>query len=118
MLANKPKHLQDFILQASVLQKFCADSCKAVTGRDDGRALLHINRSEEALNLLETVTDAEGASPVSHSTYHVLRTFSLMMLDRAKETAPMWDDPGILDSAARDDFRQRISTRLRTALTP
>jgi LuxR family transcriptional regulator, maltose regulon positive regulatory protein len=32
----------------------------------------------------------------------VLRTFSLMMLDRAEETAPMWDDPGILGSAARE----------------
>lgn len=224
VLSHKPKHLQDFILQTSVLQKFCADSCNAVTGREDGRALLqeiersnmfmtaldeqrtwfsyhplfadflraqlereypglaailhrraaswymeqnrpthavdhaiasgdtayvlelldrhaqslflqgrvrllarwfdtlerrtlvaypklisvycwtllHINRSEEALNLLETLTDADGASPVSHSTYHVLRTFSLMMLDRAEETAPMWDDPDILGSAARE----------------
>jgi LuxR family maltose regulon positive regulatory protein len=224
VLSHKPKHLQDFILQTSVLQKFCADSCNAVTGREDGKALLqeiersnmfmtpldeqrtwfsyhplfadflrgqlereypglatilhrraaawyigqhrpthaidhaiasgdtgfvlelldqhaqslflqgrvrllarwfdnldrrslvaypklisvycwallHINRSEEALNLLETVTDADGASPVSHSTYHVLRTFSLMMLDRAEETAPMWDDPDILGSAAKE----------------
>ena len=224
VLAQKPRHLQDFILQTSVLQKFCADSCNAVTGHDDGKALLqeiersnmfmtpldeqrtwfsyhplfadflraqlereypglaavlhrraaawymeqnrptpaidhaiasgdtayvlellernaqslflqgrvrllarwfdtldrrhlvaypnlisvycwsllHINRSEEALHLLETVTDADGASPVSHSTYHVLRTFSLMMLDRAGETAPMWDDPHILGSAARE----------------
>ncbi len=224
VLSTKPKHLQDFILQTSILQKFCADSCNAVTGRDDGKALLqeidrsnmfmtpldeqrtwfsyhplfadflraqlereypglaailhrraadwyieqqrpthaiehaiasgdtgfvlelldrhaqslflqgrvrmlarwfdtldrrnlvaypklisvycwallHINRSEEALILLETVTDADGTSPVSHSTYHVLRTFSLMMLDRADETAPMWDDPGILGSAARE----------------
>jgi len=224
VLSTKPKHLQDFILQTSILQKFCADSCNAVTGREDGKALLqeiersnmfmtpldeqrtwfsyhplfadflraqldreypglaailhrraadwyigqqrpthaiehaiasgdkgyvlelldqhaqslflqgrvrllarwfdtldrrnlvaypklisvycwallHINRSEEALNLLETVTDADGTSPVSSSTYHVLRTFSLMMLDRAEETAPMWDDPGILGSAARE----------------
>ena len=224
VLSRQPKYLQDFILQTSVLQKFCADSCNAVTGREDGRALLqeiersnmfmtpldeqrtwfsyhplfadflraqlereypgiavnlhrraaawyigqnrpthaiehaiasrdtafvldlldqhaqslflqgrvrllarwfdtlerrdlvaypnlisvycwtllHINRSEEALNLLETVTDADGASPVSHSTYHVLRTFSLMMLDRAEETAPMWDDPDILGSAAKE----------------
>jgi len=224
VLSKKPWHLQDFILQTSVLQKFCADSCNAVTGREDGRALLqeiersnmfmtpldeqrtwfsyhplfadflraqlereypglaavlhrraaawyidqnrpthaidhaiasgdtpyvlqlldqhaqslflqgrvrllarwfdaidrrelvahpklisvycwsllHINRSEEALNLLETVTDDDGSSPVSRSTYHVLRTFSLMMLDRAEETAPMWEDPGILGSAARE----------------
>jgi LuxR family transcriptional regulator, maltose regulon positive regulatory protein len=224
VLSKKPWHLQDFILQTSVLQKFCADSCNAVTGREDGRkllqeiersnmfmtpldeqrtwfsyhplfadflraqlereypglaavlhrraaawymeqnrpthaidhaigsgdtayvlnlldqhaqslflqgrvrllarwfdaierrelvahpklisvycwSLLHINRSEEALDLLETVTDDEGWSPVPSSTYHVLRTFSLMMLDRAEETAPMWEDPGILDSAARE----------------
>lgn len=224
VLSKKPRHLQDFILQTSVLQKFCADSCNAVTGREDGRtllqeiersnmfmtpldeqrtwfsyhplfadflraqlerdypglaavlhrraaawyigqnrpthaidhaiasgdtgfalelldrhaqplflqgrvrllarwfdaldrrdlvvypqlisvycwSLLHINRSEEALNLLETVTADDGSSPVSHSTYHVLRTFSLMMLDRAEETAPMWEDPAILGSAARE----------------
>ncbi|WP_206047163.1 hypothetical protein, partial [Noviherbaspirillum denitrificans] len=224
VLSRKPKHLQDFILQTSVLQKFCAESCNAVTGRDDGRALLqeiersnmfmtaldeqrswfsyhplfadflraqlereypglaatlhrraahwyieqnrpthaidhaiasgdtqfvldlldrhaqplflqgrvrllarwfdtidrrrlvaypplisvycwsllHINRSEEALTLLETVIDADGASPVPHSTYHVIRTFSLMMLDRAGETAPMWADPAILGSAAHE----------------
>ncbi|HYD93954.1 MAG TPA: LuxR C-terminal-related transcriptional regulator [Noviherbaspirillum sp.] len=224
VLSNKPRHLQDFILQTSILQKFCADSCNAVTGREDSRqllqeiersnmfmtaldeqrtwfsyhplfagflraqldrqfpglaptlhrraaawymeqkrpthaidhaiasgdralvldllgrhaqplflqgrvrllarwldtlnrtnllahpqlmsvycwSLLHINRGEEALHLLETVTDAEGASPIPHSSYHVLRTFSLMMLDRADETAPMWDDPQILDSAKQE----------------
>ncbi len=224
VLSKKPRHLQDFILQTSVLQKFCADSCNAVTGCDDGKAmlqeiersnmfmtpldeqrtwfsyhplfadflrahlereypglatvlhrraadwyigqnrpthaidhaiasgdtayvlellnqhaqalflqgrvrllarwfdtldrrnlaayprlisvycwsLLHINRSEEALNLLETVTADDGSSPISRSTYHVLRTFSLMMLDRAEETAPMWEDPDILGTAARE----------------
>jgi LuxR family maltose regulon positive regulatory protein len=222
VLSCKPKYLQDFILQTSVLQKFCADSCDAVTGRHDSRELLreleranmfltpideqrnwfryhplfagflraqlerqypglattlhyravswyieqkrpthaiehaiatgdtvlildllarhaeslflqgrvrllarwfdatervglvvhpklilvyawsliHINRSAEALTLLETVTDEYGVSPVPHPTYHVLRIFSLVMLDRIEQTAPLWDDPRIIDGAA------------------
>ncbi|RZI40474.1 hypothetical protein EGT07_22800 [Herbaspirillum sp. HC18] len=221
VLSHKPKHLQDFILHISILQKFSADNCDAVTGRTDSKqllqeiehsnmfmtaldeqhtwfsyhplfagflraqlerqypglaptlhrraaswyaqqnrpthaidhaiasgdrmlvlqllgqhaqslflqgrvrllarwfdtldrtsllahpklmsvycwSLLHINRSEEALTLLETVTNADGASPIPHSSYHVLRTFSLVMLDRVEDTAPMWADPHILDSA-------------------
>lgn len=224
VLSQKPRHLQDFILQTSILQKFCADSCNAVTGRDDSAALIqeiersnmfmtaldeqrhwfsyhplfagflraqlerqypglasllhrraaqwyseqkrpthaidhaiasgdqeltlrllgqnaeglflqgrvrvlvrwfdtldrssllahpklisvyawsliHINRSEEALTLLETVTNEDGASPIPHPTYHVLRTFSLVMLDRIEQTAPMWDDPQILCSAKQE----------------
>ena len=224
VLSHKPRHLQDFILHTSILQKFCADSCNAVTGRNDGRellqeiersnmfmtaldeqhtwfsyhplfagflraqlqreypglaallhrraavwyieqkrpthaidhaiasgdrtlviellgqhaqtlflqgrvrllarwfdtldresllahprlmavygwSLLHINRSAEALTLLETVTDAEGTSPLPHPSYHVLRTFSLVMLDRTEQTAPMWEDPCILGGAAHE----------------
>ncbi|HJV86197.1 MAG TPA: LuxR C-terminal-related transcriptional regulator [Noviherbaspirillum sp.] len=224
VLAQKPRHLQDFILQTSILQKFNAESCNAVTGRSDSRemlqeiersnmfitaldeqcnwysyhplfagflhaqlerqcpglapvlhrraaswymeqgrathaidhamasgdkelvlqlleqhaeslflqgrvrllvrwcdaldrssmarhpklmsvyawALIHINRSAEALTLLETVTNPDGASPLPHPTYHVLRTFSLVMMDRIQETAPMWDDPHILGSAAQE----------------
>lgn len=224
VLSQKPRHLQDFILQTSILQKFCAESCNAITGRDDsaeliqeiersnmfmtaldeqrqwfsyhplfadflraqlerqspgmasllhrraaywyaeqkrpthaidhaitsgdqvltlkllsqnaealflqGRvrvlvrwfdtldrssllaypklmsvyawSLIHINRSEEALTLIETMTNAEGASPIPHPTYHVLRTFSLVMLDRIEQTAPMWEDPQILSSANKE----------------
>lgn len=224
VLSHRPKYLQDFILQTSILQKFCADSCNAVTGRDDSRQLLqeiersnmfmtaldeqrvwfsyhplfadflrtqlerqypglastlhrraatwyveqerpthaihhaiasgdmrlaiqllgrnaeslflqgrvrllarwfdvldrpmlaahpklisvyawvliHINRSAEALTLLETVANANGALSISHPAYHVLRTFSLVMLDRIEQTAPMWDDPQILGSAAQE----------------
>lgn len=222
VLSNKPKHLQDFILQTSILQKFCAESCNALTGRIDGMELLqeiqrsnmfmtavddqrnwfsyhplfadflraqldrqypglatrlhrraatwyvsqsrpipaiehaiasgdrgfvlrllaehaetlflqgrvrllarwfdtidrssmvthpklisvyawsliHTNRSEEALTLLETVTGPDGASPIPHPTYNVVRIFALVMLDRIEETAPMWDDPRILSRAA------------------
>ena len=224
VLSHKPKHLQDFILQTSILQKFSADGCNAITGRSDSKellheiersnmfmtaldeqhlwfsyhplfagflraqlerqypglaatlhrraaawyieqrrpthaidhamassdkelvlqllsqhaeslflqgrvrllvrwfdtldraslvahpklmsvyawAMIHINRSAEALTLLETVTNADGASPIPHPTYHVLRIFSLVMLDRIEETAPMWDDPQILGCAARE----------------
>jgi LuxR family maltose regulon positive regulatory protein len=224
VLSHRPPHLQEFILHSSVLHKFCADSCAAVTGRPDSAALIreiersnmfitaldeqhtwfsyhplfagflraqlerrypglsttlhlraanwyvaqgrpthaiehavaagdtrlviellerhgqalflqgrvrmlarwldaldrkslaacpklmsvyawsliHINRSAEALTLLESVTDADGASPISHPTYLVLRTFSLVMLDRIEQTAPMWDDPHILCSAASE----------------
>ncbi|WP_292932427.1 LuxR C-terminal-related transcriptional regulator [Noviherbaspirillum sp.] len=226
VLSQKPKHLQDFILQTSILQKFTAESCNAVTGRSDskellqeversnmfmtaldegrnwftyhplfagflraqlerqypglcpvlhrraanwyieqGRAthaidhamasrdkelvlellnkhaeslflqgrvrllvrwfdvldraslarhpklmsvytwsLIHINRSSEALTLLETVTNPDGVSPLPHPNYNVLRTFTLVMMDRIEETAPMWDDPHILGSAAQEPF--------------
>ncbi|MFT5645006.1 MAG: LuxR family maltose regulon positive regulatory protein [Janthinobacterium sp.] len=40
MLAQKPEHLQQFILQTSILDRFCIASCNAVTGRDDGKQLL------------------------------------------------------------------------------
>jgi LuxR family transcriptional regulator, maltose regulon positive regulatory protein len=63
-------------------------------------SLIHINRSAEALTLLETVTDEYGVSPVPHPTYHVLRIFSLVMLDRIEQTAPLWDDPRTIDGAA------------------
>lgn len=224
VLSQKPKHLQDFILQTSILKKICVESCNAVTGRNDSKelieeiersnlfmtpldehhhwfsyhplfggflraqlereypglssslhrraaqwyaeqkrptpaidhaiasgdreftlqlleqsaealflqgrvralarwfdtlerssllahpklmsvyawSLIHINRSEEALTLLETVTNANGASPIPHPTYHVLRIFSLVMLDRIEQTAPMWEDPQILCSAKQE----------------
>lgn len=65
-------------------------------------SLIHINRSEEALTLLETVTNANGTSPIPHPTYQVLRIFSLVMLDRIEQTAPMWDDPQVLCSAKQE----------------
>jgi len=235
VLSNKPKHLQDFILHTSILQKFCAESCNAVTGRDDsstllreiersnmfmtalddqhnwfsyhplfagflraqlarqypglaatlhrraaewyigqkrpthaidhaiasgdqalvigllaqhaqslflqgrvrllvrwfdtldrvsllrhpklvsvyGWSLLHINRGDEALALVEAVEGEAGSSASSsaslcassslpHPSYHVLRTFGLVMLDRIEQTAPMWEDPHILGSAAQE----------------
>lgn len=53
VLSNKPKHLQDFILHTSILQKFCADSCNAVTGRTDSRELLQeIERSNMFMTAL------------------------------------------------------------------
>jgi LuxR family maltose regulon positive regulatory protein len=54
VLSQKPAHLQEFILQTSVLHKFCADSCNAVTGRQDSRALLQeIERSNMFMNALD-----------------------------------------------------------------
>lgn len=230
VLSHRPKELQDFILQTSILQKFCADSCNAVTGRTDsgillqelersnmfmtvldeqhvwysyhplfagflraqlnrqypgliaslhrraalwyveqerpipaidhaiasgekellfdllsknaealflqGRVrllarwldaldraslaaypklmsvyawvLIHINRSEEALTLLETVTNEDGASPISHPTYHALRTFSLVMLDRVEQTAPMWDDSHLFSTVQEPLLRSML----------
>jgi LuxR family transcriptional regulator, maltose regulon positive regulatory protein len=224
VLSHRPRHLQDFIVQTSILQKFCAESCDAVTGRNDSRALIaeiersnilistlderhtwfsyhplfagflrtrlerqhpglaatlhsraagwyiaqgrpipaidhaiasgertlvlkllqdhaetlflqgrvrllarwfdaldraslalcpklvsvyawvliHTNRSSEALALLEALSTGGSGSPLPHSTFLVLKTFSLVMLDRIEETAPMWDDPHILGSAARE----------------
>jgi LuxR family maltose regulon positive regulatory protein len=224
VLSHKPKHLQDFILKTSILQKFCADSCNAVAGREDSRelireiersnmflvsldeqqvwfsyhplfagflrtqlerqypgmaaslhrraafwhveqqrptpaidhaiasgdrelvltllaqhaeelflqgrvrmlarwfdtldrtslaaypklvsvyawSLIHINRSAEALDLLEAINEGGHGSALPHPRYLVLKTFSLCMLDRIEETAPMWDDPHIMGSAAQE----------------
>lgn len=224
VLSHKPKHLQDFILKTSILQKFCADSCNAVTEREDSRelireiersnmflvsldeqqvwysyhplfagflraqlerqhpglaaslhrraalwhveqqrptpaidhaiasgdrelvltllarhaeelflegrvrvlarwfdsldrsslaaypklvsvyawSLIHINRSAEALDLLEAINEGGHGSSLPHPRYLVLKTFSLCMLDRIEETAPMWDDPHIMSSAAQE----------------
>jgi LuxR family transcriptional regulator, maltose regulon positive regulatory protein len=236
VLSHKPRHVQDFILQTSILQKFCIESCNAVTGRTDsglllaelersnmfvtaldeqhvwfayhplfagflrgqlerqspglaatlhrraalwhieqkrpipaidhalasgdrtlaldllhrhaetlflqGRvrllvrwfdavdrgtlkeypklasvyawSLIHSNRSEEALSLIDAIapitpitpSSAHESTPISsslsHPTYVVLKTFSLVMLDRIEQTAPMWADPHILCTAASE----------------
>lgn len=230
VLAHKPQHLQDFILQISILQQFCAESCNAVTGRDDSRQLLqeiersnlfitpldeqhiwysfhplfskflrlqlerqhagfaatlhrraalwyleqkrptraidhaiasgnqyllvellkqnaeslllqgrvrllarwfdaldraclvanaklvyvyvwvliHTNRSAEALILLESITHGDAGSPISHRTYLMLKTFGLVMLDRIEETAPMWEDPHILNEATQEPLLRNM----------
>ncbi|HEX7648475.1 MAG TPA: LuxR C-terminal-related transcriptional regulator [Noviherbaspirillum sp.] len=224
VLSHKPKHLQDFILKTSILQKFCADSCNAVTEREDSRelireiersnmflvsldeqqvwysyhplfagflrsqlerqhpglaaslhrraalwhvgqqratpaidhaiasgdrelvltllarhaealflqgrvrmlarwfdtldrlslaaypklisvyawSLIHTNRSAEALDLLEAFNEYGNSHSLPHPRYLVLKTFSLCMLDRIEETAPMWEDPHIMSSAAQE----------------
>lgn len=224
VLSHKPKHLQDFILKTSILQKFSADSCNAVAERDDGRelireiersnmflvsldeqrvwysyhplfagflrsqlerqhpglaaslhrraalwhveqqritpaidhaiasgdrelvltllarhaealflqgrvrmlarwfdtldrssladypklisvyawSLIHTNRSAEALDLLEAFNEYGTNPSLPHQRYLVLKTFSLCMLDRIEETAPMWEDPHIMSSAAQE----------------
>jgi LuxR family maltose regulon positive regulatory protein len=64
--------------------------------------LVHSNRSAEALFLLETLRSRADAAPISHPTYLVLKTFSLAMLDRFEDTAPMWESPTILEGAASE----------------
>ncbi|TFW09984.1 helix-turn-helix transcriptional regulator, partial [Oxalobacteraceae bacterium OM1] len=64
-------------------------------------SLIHINRSAEALGLLEAFNLQAEASPLSQSTYLVLKTFSLFMLDRIGQTAPLWDDPAVLDNTGQ-----------------
>lgn len=230
VLSHKPPHLQDFILQISILPQFCAESCRAITGRDDSRQLLqeiersnlfitpldeqhswysfhplfvkflrlqlerqhagfaselhrraalwyleqkrptraidhaiasgdqnlllellkqnaeplllqgrvrllarwfdaldrsslvahakliyvyswvliHINRSAEALTLLESITSSDEGSPISHRTYLMLKTFGLVMLDRIEETAPMWEDPHILNGATPEPLLRNM----------
>lgn len=65
VLSRKPAHLQNFILQTSILQKFCAESCNAVTQREDSRELLlEIERS----NMFTTALDEQH----SWFSYHPL----------------------------------------------
>lgn len=40
VLQHQPIAVQQFLLQTSILQRFCAALCDAVTGRSDGRAML------------------------------------------------------------------------------
>lgn len=61
--------------------------------------LVHSNRSAEALFLLETLRSRPEAAPISHPTYLVLKGFSLAMLDRFEDTAPLWESPALLEGA-------------------
>jgi LuxR family maltose regulon positive regulatory protein len=40
VLAGQPAHIQAFLRQTSILDRFCAPLCDAVTGRDDSQAIL------------------------------------------------------------------------------
>ena len=40
VLARQPEHLQDFLLQTSVLDRLCGPLCDAVTGQQDAKAML------------------------------------------------------------------------------
>jgi LuxR family maltose regulon positive regulatory protein len=43
---RQPSHVQSFLLQTSILDRLCSALCDAVTGRDDGRAILdHLDRA-------------------------------------------------------------------------
>ncbi|WP_281004513.1 LuxR C-terminal-related transcriptional regulator [Noviherbaspirillum massiliense] len=70
-------------------------------------ALIHTNRSAEALQLLETVIQ-EGVSSISRPAYLGLKALSLIMLDRLEETAAMWDDPGMVASAVEEPLLHTI----------
>ena len=40
MLLGQPEHIREFLLQTSVLDRFCAPLCDAVTDRGDSRQIL------------------------------------------------------------------------------
>lgn len=41
VIARQPKHIQEFLLQTSILKRLTASLCDAVTGKDDGRDNLY-----------------------------------------------------------------------------
>jgi LuxR family maltose regulon positive regulatory protein len=46
VFGQQPPDMQEFLLQTSILDRFCALLCDAVTGREDGRdLLLHLERA-------------------------------------------------------------------------
>jgi LuxR family maltose regulon positive regulatory protein len=42
VLRCQPEHVRDFFLQTSILDRFCAPLCNAVTGHEDGRGMLEV----------------------------------------------------------------------------
>jgi LuxR family maltose regulon positive regulatory protein len=41
VLQSQPPHVQIFLLQTSILERLCGPLCNALTGRNDGQAILH-----------------------------------------------------------------------------
>jgi LuxR family maltose regulon positive regulatory protein len=41
VLQHQPPHIQDFLLQTSILERLCGSLCDAVTGGDRSRSILH-----------------------------------------------------------------------------
>ena len=78
--------------------------------------LIHTNRSAEALALQESmgssdsIDDCNAASDkrMSYPASMALRTFSLVMLDRIEETAPIWDGAHGLENDAYAPFLQTM----------
>ncbi|PUA20485.1 LuxR C-terminal-related transcriptional regulator [Glaciimonas sp. PCH181] len=80
--------------------------------------LIHTNRSAEALALVEAIdnknkgsihdsADASVLDPdvfLSYPASMALRTFSLVMLDRIEETAPIWEGAHLLENAEYGPF--------------
>ena len=45
VLQRQPEPIRNFLLQTSILNRFCAPLCNAVTERDDGKEMLLLWRS-------------------------------------------------------------------------
>ncbi|KAF3997589.1 LuxR C-terminal-related transcriptional regulator [Glaciimonas immobilis] len=78
--------------------------------------LIHTNRSGEALALQEALGHSDDAAYlrpdsdmlISYPAAMALRTFSLVMLDRIEETAPLWEGAQLLDNDTYEPFLQTM----------
>jgi LuxR family maltose regulon positive regulatory protein len=82
VLQNQPFHLQIFLLQTSILERFCSDLCDAVTGRDDGQAMLAM--IEQANLFIEPLDNRR-----QWYRYHPL--FAELLRWRLRQPAPIWE---------------------------
>ncbi len=79
VLARQPASVQDFLLQTSVLHRFCAPLCNALTGRNDSNAVL---ANLELDNLFVIPLDEQGL----WYRYHQL--FADLLLYHLRQNTP------------------------------
>ncbi|MFW6074764.1 MAG: LuxR C-terminal-related transcriptional regulator, partial [Chloroflexota bacterium] len=79
VLSRLPEDVQDFLLATSVLERFTAELCTAITGRDDARTL--IERLETA-NLFLVALDSE------RQWYRYHQLFSDLLRQRLNQRDP------------------------------
>ena len=84
VLEQQPPEVAAFMLETSVLDELTADSCAAVTGRQDAAALL---RRIEAANLFIVALDDDRTTYRYHHLVRELLRAQLRAMDRGRELA-------------------------------
>ncbi|MFN8488909.1 MAG: LuxR C-terminal-related transcriptional regulator [Caldilineaceae bacterium] len=95
VLRRQPEAIRSFLLQTSLLDRFCAPLCNAVTGRDDGKAMLDLL---ERSNLFLIALDDQ------RQWYRYHHLFAEVLQTHLKEVQP--DQVAILHGRASVWFEQ------------